>query len=133
MYNEEGILLDVGTVGALAAKYELDASAVCKVCNRIYNYTGTLDNKRLIFRYEEDTFTDEDFLKVKETPKSKRKGFAIKGYFLDTGIEIFNFSSAKEAAEKTGFCSRSICNCASGNYKYAGKVDGRKITWKYIE
>ena len=133
MYNEEGILLDIGTVGALAAKYELDASAVCKVCNRIYNYTGTLDNKRLIFRYEEDTFTDEDFLKVKETPKSKRKGFGIKGYFLDSDIEIFEFESAKEAAEFTGFCSRSICNCASGKYKYAGKIDGRKVTWKYIK
>jgi hypothetical protein len=128
MYNEEGKLLDSGTIGSIAAKYELDVSAICKVCNRIYNYAGTLDNKRLIFRYIEDSFTDEDYLKVKETPKGKKKGFPIKGYFLDTATEVFSFSSAKEAAEKTGFCYRAIANCANGVSKYSGKLDGRKIT-----
>ena len=24
-------------------------------------------------------------------------------------------------------------NCASGKYKYAGKLDGKEITWKYID
>ena len=60
--------------------------------------------------------------------KSKRKGFHIKGYFLDSGVEVFEFNSAKEAADVTGFCSRSICNCASGKRNYAEKIDGRKIT-----
>ena len=133
MYNEEGVLLDTGTIGSISTKYELDVSAVCKVCNRIYNYTGILNGKRLIFRYVEDTFTDEDYLKVKEIPKGKRKGFPVKGYFLDTGVEIFSFSSVKEASDKTGFCKRSIANCARGLYNYSGKLDGRKITWKYIE
>lgn len=132
MYNEDGELLDTSTVCALAAKYELDSSAICKVCNRIYNYTGVLNGKRLIFRYIEDSFTDEDYLKVKETPKGKKKGFPIKGYFLDSGVEVFSFSSVKEAAEKTGFCKRSIANCATGKYKYSGKLDGKEITWKYI-
>lgn len=45
----------------------------------------------------------------------------------------FDFPSAKVASEATGFCSRSICNCASGKYKYAGKLDGKEITWKYID
>lgn len=133
MYNEENQLLDTGTIGGLSAKYELDASAICKVCNRIYNYTGTLNGKRLIFRYVEDSFTDEDYIKVKETPKGKKKGFPIKGYFLDTNIEVFSFPSAKEASEKTGFCYRAIANCANGISKYSGKLDGKKITWKYIE
>jgi hypothetical protein len=128
MYNEEGELLDTGTVGMLSTKYELDASAVCKVCNRIYNYTGLLSGKRLIFRYIEDSFTDEDYLQVKITPKGKKKGFPIKGYFLDTGIEIFSFSSVKEASDKTGFCKKSIANCARGLYNYSGKLDGKKIT-----
>jgi len=133
MYNEEGELLDTGTVGSISAKYGLDASAICKVCNRIYNYTGVLNGKRLIFHYIEDSFTDEDYLKVKETPKGKKKGFPIKGYFLDNGVEIFSFSSAKEASKKTGFCYRALANCANGVSKYSGKLDGRKITWKYIE
>lgn len=133
MYNEDGVLIETGTIGALSAKYNLDISAVCKVCNRIYNYTGVLDNKRLIFRYIEDTFTDGDYLKVKETLKNKKTGYAIKGYFLDSGIEVFSFNSAKEASEKTGFCYRAITNCAKGVSKYSGKLDGKKITWKYVQ
>ena len=131
MYNEDKELLDNGTIGYLSEKYNLDASGICKVCNRTRSFTGLLDNKRLIFRYEEDDFTDDDYKNL--ASKSKRKGFGIKGYFLDSDIEIFEFESAKEAAEFTGFCSRSICNCASGKYKYAGKIDGRKVTWKYIK
>ena len=133
MYNEDGELLDTGTIGSLAAKYDLDASAVCKVCNRIYNHTGVLNRKRLVFRYIEDSFTDEDYIKVKETPRGKKKGFPVKGYFLDSGIEVFSFSSVKEASEKTGFCGRSIANCARGVYKYSGQLDGKKITWKYVD
>ena len=131
MYNEHKELIDTGTIGYLSEKYNLDISSICKVCNRLRSFTGMLDNKRLIFRYEEDEFTEEDYKSL--ASKSKKKGFHVKGYYLDSGVEVFDFNSAKEAAEFTGFCSRSICNCASGKYKYAGKVDGRKITWKYIE
>lgn len=131
MYNEDGEILDSGTAGMLASKYNLDISAVCKVCNRKQTFTGMINNKKLIFRYIEDNFTKEDRNNL--ASKSKRNGFHIKGYFLDSGVEVFEFNSAKEAADITGFCSRSICNCASGKYKYAGKMDGRKITWKYVE
>ena len=131
MFNEDKELLDTGTVGYLSEKYSLDLSGICKVCNRLRSFCGNLNKKRLIFRYEEDDLTEEDVNNL--AAKSKRLGYPIKGYFLDSEEEIFSFNSAKEAAESTGFCKRSICNCASGKYAYSGKIDGRKVTWKYIE
>ena len=133
MFTEDKVFIESGTVGSLSAKYSLDASAVCKVCNRIYEFTGESQQKRLVFRYEEDDFTEEDYMSLKKAFRPKRKGYHIKGYFLESGIEVFDFPSAKVASEATGFCSRSICNCASGKYKYAGKLDGKEITWKYID
>lgn len=68
MYSEDGILLDTGTVGHLASKYNLDDSAICK---RRYKSTGKLNGKRLVFRYTHDKFTASD----KKQLASNNKGF----------------------------------------------------------
>ena len=69
MYNESGELIDSGTIGYISATYNLDSSAVCKVCNRIYNFTGKLNGQRLVFRYQNDEFTSSD----KETLSKLKK------------------------------------------------------------
>lgn len=57
MYSEDGILLDTGTVGHLASKYNLDDSAICKVCNRRYKstgkykYSGKIDSVKIVWKY----------------------------------------------------------------------------------
>lgn len=55
------------------------------------------------------------------------------GTLIDTGAELFRFNSATEAAKALNLDYRSISNCASGKYKYSGKIDNVKIVWKYLE
>lgn len=133
MYNEDGTLIDTGTIGHLAAKYKLDSSAICKVCNRQYKSTGKLDGKRLVFRYTYDEYTSLDKQKLEKNNKGFKSGKPIAGYSFDTGAELFRFNSATEAAKALNLDYRSISNCASGKYKYSGKIDNVKIVWKYLE
>lgn len=54
------------------------------------------------------------------------------GYSFDTGAELFRFDSVTKAAKALNLDSHSISSCASGKYKYSGKIDSVKIVWKYI-
>lgn len=54
------------------------------------------------------------------------------GYNLTTGAELFRFDSVTKAAKALNLDSHSISSCASGKYKYSGKIDSVKIVWKYI-
>ncbi len=133
MYSEDGILLDTGTVGHLASKYNLDDSAICKVCNRRYKSTGKLNGKRLVFRYTHDKFTASDKKQLASNNKGFKSGKPVAGYSFDTGAELFRFDSVTKAAKALNLDSHSISSCASGKYKYSGKIDSVKIVWKYIE
>lgn len=53
-------------------------------------------------------------------------------YSFDTGAELFRFDSVTKAAKALNLDSHSISSCASGKYKYSGKIDSVKIVWKYI-
>lgn len=108
-------------------------SAICKVCNRQYKSTGKLDGKRLVFRYTYDEYTSLDKQKLEKNNKGFKSGKPIAGYSFDTGAELFRFNSATEAAKALNLDYRSISNCASGKYKYSGKIDNVKIVWKYLE
>lgn len=132
MYSEDGILLDTGTVGHLASKYNLDDSAICKVCNRRYKSTGKLNGKRLVFRYTHDKFTASDKKQLASNNKGFKSGKPVAGYSFDTGAELFRFDSVTKAAKALNLDSHSISSCASGKYKYSGKIDSVKIVWKYI-
>lgn len=131
LYTEDGKLLDNGTIGFLASKYDLDISAICKVCNREYNFSGQFNGQRLVFRYENDSFTDIDKEKLKKLNKGNKKGKKIVGYSYENGEFLFEFNSAKEAATSLNLNYRAIANCACGKYKYSGKIGNIKITWKY--
>lgn len=133
MFNEDGIFIESGTIGYLASKYNLDDSAICKVCNRKYKFTGRLDGKRLVFRFLDDSYTEEDKYNLKVSKKGNKSGKQIVGYSLETGQELFRFKSVKEAAESLNLNHKSIANCAAGRHKYSGKIDNIKISWKYLE
>lgn len=72
------------------------------ICNRRYKSTGKLNGKPVV------------------------------GYSFDTGAELFRFDSVTKAAKALNLDSHSISSCASGKYKYSGKIDSVKIVWKYI-
>lgn len=133
MYDEDGKLLDTGTIGFLSFKYNLDTSAICKVCSKIYNFSGKLNGKKLIFRYIEDGISKEELDHIKSITKGNKKGKSVIGYSYETGQEIFRFNSVKEASQVTGINYRALANCAAGNSKYSGKINGVKIVWRYIE
>lgn len=54
MYSEDGILLDTGTVGHLASKYNLDDSAICNRRYKStgkYKYSGKIDSVKIVWKY----------------------------------------------------------------------------------
>ena len=61
-----------------------------------------------------------------------KSGKPVAGYSFDTGAELFRFDSVTKAAKALNLDSHSISSCASGKYKYSGKIDSVKIVWKYI-
>ena len=107
-------------------------SAICKVCNRRYKSTGKLNGKRLVFRYTHDKFTASDKKQLASNNKGFKSGKPVAGYSFDTGAELFRFDSVTKAAKALNLDSHSISSCASGKYKYSGKIDSVKIVWKYI-
>lgn len=46
----------------------------------------------------------------------------VAGYSFDTGAELFRFDSVTKAAKALNLDSHSISSCASGKYKYSGKI-----------
>lgn len=102
------------------------------ICNRRYKSTGKLNGKRLVFRYTHDKFTASDKKQLASNNKGFKSGKPVAGYSFDTGAELFRFDSVTKAAKALNLDSHSISSCASGKYKYSGKIDSVKIVWKYI-
>lgn len=51
-----------------------------------------------------------------------KSGKPVAGYSFDTGAELFRFDSVTKAAKALNLDSHSISSCASGKYKYSGKI-----------
>lgn len=72
----------------------------------------------------------------KEIPRKYKLRKGVKGVegYVD-GRKVFDFASAKIAAETLGLCRSSITSCCTGykGYQSAGMHNGKKIVWKYKE
>lgn len=101
-------------------------------CTCVIKSTGKLNGKRLVFRYTHDKFTASDKKQLASNNKGFKSGKPVAGYSFDTGAELFRFDSVTKAAKALNLDSHSISSCASGKYKYSGKIDSVKIVWKYI-
>ena len=64
--------------------------------------------------------------------QAKKHWIPIIQYYLDTGEDIREWDSSKEASKITGISRSSISNCLKNRTKSAGKDNkGRKYGWKY--
>lgn len=85
-----------------------------------------------IENFEWSIVTASDKKQLASNNKGFKSGKPVAGYSFDTGAELFRFDSVTKAAKALNLDSHSISSCASGKYKYSGKIDSVKIVWKYI-
>lgn len=64
-----------------------------------------------------------------EAKKKMSEAKSIDVVCVTTGVE---FSSAKEAGEYYGCCASDITKCCKNKKNYAGKYNGQKLIWKYL-
>lgn len=61
------------------------------------------------------------------------KGYIYKCTCVISGKSYVGLTTKTiEERKKEHLDSHSISSCASGKYKYSGKIDSVKIVWKYI-
>lgn len=125
VYTEDGKLIglfDSAKEGGLF--YHIDASGIGKCCKRKLQTCGkNEDGYRLIWRYVEDDYTQEDmdnldpiFVELYKYPNME---------YLET------FSSQKEAYECYKINKSTLNQILKGNAQYTKMPDGTKITAKY--
>lgn len=77
---------------------------------------------------------------VKETREDMKRTYhkmkylkakAVEAYYLDTGELIETFDTTKDAARKFDIAPSGIRNVCIGSNHYAGKLNGRKVAWRY--
>lgn len=66
---------------------------------------------------------------TEEAREASRKAHMRQVRCITTGKE---FDSVNDAANYYNICRTSISFCLSGRYKYAGKYNGQKLAWEYI-
>ena len=81
--------------------------------------------------------SEEQNKKISEAMKGEKNGMwgkpapnRSKVMCITTGE---NFDCIKDAAEKYNIYCTSISHCCNGKYKHAGKLNGVRLQWKYLE
>ena len=74
--------------------------------------------------------SEEAKQKISDAKKGKNNPRCRKVILLNTG-EVFDY--IKEAEEKYKVCNQNILACCKGRYKSAGKLNGEKLVWMYLD
>lgn len=123
VYTEDGKLLNTfDSIKVGAEYYNLDPSYITKNCKRKALTSGKFGNLQLIWRYFEDSFTDED--------RSLIKSNIVEVYDIN-GSFIKEFDCSKDAATYYNIPTGTVSNILSGKRKHFINKDNKmKFTIK---
>jgi len=128
MYSIDGVKL--GTFSSskeISQKFNISCSKVTKNCRRLISFVQ-INSDKYIFRYIDDTITEEDLAKARNV-KSMPKVSVIAIDSITNEI-IGEFVTQKEAGRILGVIAHNISEVCSGKRKSAGKYNNHPIIWK---
>ena len=123
VFTEDGKLVNTfNSINEGAAYYNVDPSYVVKICKRKFQTTGKIGNLRLIWRYENDDFTEEDMRNM-----------------IPVIIEVFDindnfikeFDCAKDICDFYKIGSASVSRTVSGKQNYCVLKNKTKLKMKF--
>lgn len=126
VFKENGEFLGIYDSIKHAAKiYGIDNSGITKCCKRILQTTGRKDGYRLIFRYIDDTYTQED--------ANNLDPIFFKAYLYDTNEYIGTYKSVKEFQKSYNIGRTSVSANLHGRSQYIRTKDNTRLYLKFIK
>lgn len=128
------VLLNTGEVFEsikLAAKtYGLQRKSISNCCAGVSKSGGILNGQKMVWVYY------NDYLLMSEQDIAQRIINAKYNQTNTQNVCLVNtgevFISITSAGDKYGVDYASICACCNGKRHYAGKYNGEKLVWKYL-
>ena len=127
VFKENGEFLDIyDSIKEASRIYGVDNSGITKCCKRILQTTGKKDGYRLIFRYIDDTYTQDD--------ADNLNPIFFNAYSYETNEYIGTYKSVKEFQENFKVNRTSISQNLCKKSKYVIVKDSKeKLYLKYIK
>ena len=124
VFKENGEFINIyDSIREAAEEFKIDNSGITKCCKRILRTTGKKDGYRLIFRYIDDTYTQED--------ADLLDPIIFDAYLYETDEYIGTYKSANELLQEFNVCKTSISQNLHKKSKYIRTKDGIKLYLKY--
>lgn len=118
----------------IANEWNISHTQVYQVCNRSKKANGTYNKsvkgKHLLWYREYENMTKKDIEEFLEWCKPKLNNRTNRKVMCITTGKIFN--SIKDASKHYDIERSSIVRCCQNKFKYAGKLNGEKLIWKYM-
>ena len=125
VYSDSGELLEIfNNISELVDKYKITKNTVWLVCGRFSHYTKW-QNKRLIFRYENDKVTSDDLKKLSNINYDN----SVSMYNI-SGILVNHFDNITIAANELNINRDRITCCCSGINSFV-LINGIRYILKY--
>lgn len=115
-YNTGEIINSFESIAQASNYYNIDSSSVSACCKGKHEYLRILENKKVVFRYIKDIYNSKYTVEM----------------YTDDGSISEKFVQAADAGNKYNIDKSSIIRCCKGKVRSAGKINGVKLKWKYI-
>lgn len=124
VFKENGEFLKIfNSIKEGAKEFGIDDSSITKCCKRVLQSCGKKDGYRLIWRYLEDTYTQND--------SDNLDPMIFDAYYYDTNEYIGEYKSVKELQKEFNVCKTSVSNILHGRSKFIKSKEGIKLYLKY--
>ena len=124
VFKENGELLGIyDSIKNASEIFNIDNSSITKCCKRILSSSGRKDGYRLIWRYIDDTYTQED--------ADKLDPIIFDAYFYNTNEYIGTYKSVKEFQDNFSVGRTAVSTNLHGKSNYMITKDKIKLYVKY--
>ena len=114
-YNSGEVIETFDSISAISNKYGIDGSSISACCRNKHQYLKVHDIKR-VFRYKGEPYVPKYTVEV----------------YTDNGEISEKFVQAADGGKKYKVDNSSIIRCCKGKVASAGKINGLKLKWRYI-
>lgn len=115
-YNTGEKIIEFKNICTAANTLNIDSSSISKCCSKKHSWAGILDGIKITWRYKNDPYIVNYVVSV----------------VSEDGLYQNKFVSIAEASRFHNVNNSSIIRCCKGIKKSAGKYNGQKLIWKYI-
>lgn len=124
VFKENGEFIDIyDSIKEAAKAFNIDNSGITKCCKRLLSSSGRKDGYRLIWRYLNDTYTQED--------ADKLDPIIFDAYLYDTNEYVGTYKSVKEFQRDFSVGRTAVSTNLNEKSKYMISKDKIKLYVKY--